>query len=653
MSDPLKDAAWSDRPIAAYLLGVAAICACVAAYYPGLQGPFLFDDFGSLAELGDLGGVRDWATFRTFVLGGDAGPTGRPLALLTFLIDGTSWPTDPWPFKRTNLIIHIIFAITAATLTFRLLLISGFNANRAKWLAIVSAAAWLLHPFLVSTTLYIVQRMAQLSGLFVLLGMLGYLLGRIGLQRNRALGHAIMTASVVLFTTLAALCKENGVLLPILILVMEFTLLSPNPRMKERPSLVWFMMFVGVPSAAVLAYLLSFAIGDAWLRQNPDRGVSVYERALTETRIIMDYLRHWFAPSLYTSGVFQDHHAPSRGLLQPVTTALALTAHIVIALLAATYRKRQPLVAFSILFFYAAHLLESTFVNLELYFEHRNYLPAAFLPLIVVLAIDRARSQRFAVVSSLAILIMLASFTRYSASIWSDYSGIVEAAARKAPESARAQQQYSQLLFNAGDLANAVTIADAAIAQQPDTESLRLYRVILGCRLSNDTKELFQELSRVAAQSRFDVRLFDYYESLTSLIVSGACASVSITDLRQLYSTMLTQTDNSNPRFVGFHQLAYLLGVTELQLGRVDAATQLFRRALASRPTVGRAMLMAATMASTGHYYGAKVFSDIAAAMQKDEQSTTLGASGVTVEDIQHFRENLNRARNQLASESP
>ena len=43
------------------------------------------------------------------------------------------------------------------------------------------------------------------------------------------------------------------------------------------------------------------------------------------------------------------------------------------------WRRKYPLLALPVLFFFAGHLLESTVIGLELYFEHRNYLPAAFL----------------------------------------------------------------------------------------------------------------------------------------------------------------------------------------------------------------------------------------------------------------------------------
>ncbi len=145
--------------------------AAVFAYWPGLAGPFLLDDFGSIADLGDRGGVRDWSTFKAFVFGGHAGPLGRPVALLSFLIDGNNWPTDPWPFKRTNLLIHLLNGGLIGLLATKILRLLEFDRQDARWIALVSAACWLLHPFLVSTTLYAVQRMAQLSTLFVFAGL--------------------------------------------------------------------------------------------------------------------------------------------------------------------------------------------------------------------------------------------------------------------------------------------------------------------------------------------------------------------------------------------------------------------------------------------------------------------------------------------------
>ena len=199
---------------------------CVLAYWPGLKGPFLLDDLDTLSALGKYGGVVDWATFKAFVFGGSAGPTGRPLALLSFLLDGHDWPTDPWPFKRTNLVIHLFNGALLGFLTSRILALCQYPKGSARWVALLSTAAWLLHPLLVSTTLYGTQRMAQLATLFVFAGLLLYLYGRSFLHRNAAKAYLVMSGSIVLFTVLATVSKENGILLPVLIGVVEVTVVA-------------------------------------------------------------------------------------------------------------------------------------------------------------------------------------------------------------------------------------------------------------------------------------------------------------------------------------------------------------------------------------------------------------------------------------------
>ena len=32
---------------------------------------------------------------------------GRPVSLMSFTLDGQNWPTDPYPFRITNLLLHL------------------------------------------------------------------------------------------------------------------------------------------------------------------------------------------------------------------------------------------------------------------------------------------------------------------------------------------------------------------------------------------------------------------------------------------------------------------------------------------------------------------------------------------------------------------
>ncbi len=169
------------QSIAPQLTIVACMCLVALAYLPGLKGEFLFDDFANLPMLGATGPVTHWDTFWRYITSGNADPTGRPMALLSFLLDARNWPAAPYPFKRTNLLLHLVNGILLYCLLARLgraIAIDAIQRRRAEWAAALGASLWMAHPLLVSTTLYIVQREAMLPATFTLLGLLAWLHGR-------------------------------------------------------------------------------------------------------------------------------------------------------------------------------------------------------------------------------------------------------------------------------------------------------------------------------------------------------------------------------------------------------------------------------------------------------------------------------------------
>ena len=169
-------------PVAA--LGILLIVGWLA-YWPGRNGPFLFDDFSNLAPLGDYGQIDTWWKAVAYVTSGFAGPTGRPLALATFLLDARNWPAAPEAFKLTNVAIHLLNGALLAGLCAALARALGLTRRPAAWAGVLAAGLWLLDPFWVSTTLYVVQRMAMLAATFVFAGLWGYAHGRALLAQGR------------------------------------------------------------------------------------------------------------------------------------------------------------------------------------------------------------------------------------------------------------------------------------------------------------------------------------------------------------------------------------------------------------------------------------------------------------------------------------
>ena len=614
------------------------LLACVIAYLPGLKGPFIFDDFGSIAPLGSLGGVTDWTTFKAFVFGGFAGPTGRPLALLSFLIDANNWPADPWPFKRTNLLIHLANGVLLGVLIRKILHVLDIDKQNAQWVALVSAALWLLHPFLVSTTLYAVQRMAQLSTLFIFLGLTGHLYGRSLIAKNTLGAYAVMSLSVAFFTLLAMLSKENGILLPLLIGVMEFTIIASQREQIAALNRYWRWIFVIAPAMVIFLYL-----GEKVFRQNffdviAPRDFSIYERVLTQPRVLFDYLQNWFVPKLYTAGVFQDHFVKSTGLFSPITTVISAFFHVFIIAIAIINRRKWPLFALAALFFYAGHILESTVLNLELYFEHRNYLAAAFLFLPLVDLLQRKGSRRSFVAVAAVALLILTGLTRYSATVWEDYPSMVEAAARKAPTSARAQGQYSTNLFNAGRYDESIEVIDRAIQNIPGNGFLLLTRSSIFCKLGILSDGDIDHMAGIFSAKLFDPRSLELYTTLASLVVDGRCPQVSLDAFRLMFSRMLQVPENADPRSLRYSQVKYFIGFIDVHANRPSQALAAFEESLQARPGAGHAMMMAAVMASNEYHEEALYLSALALSQLQATTTDVLRVGLVRESDIIEFR---------------
>ncbi len=608
------------------------------AYWPGLSGPFVFDDFGSIAALGDRGGVTDWETFKAFVFGGHAGPTGRPLALLSFLFDANNWPADPLPFKRTNLLIHLLNGALLGVLIGKILRLLQFEKQNARWIAFVSTACWLLHPFLVSTTLYAVQRMAQLSTLFVFAGLIGHLYGRSFLATNARKAYLIMSASVAVFTLLAMISKENGILLPLLIGVVEITVVSSQQARSVALNRYWSIVFILAPSTVIALYLVERTLSGGFFEIWPPRDFSLYERLLTQPRILVDYLKHWFIPELYTTGVFQDHFIKSTGVLSPITTALSAVLHIGLIALATINRRRWPLFALAALFFYASHVLESSVINLELYFEHRNYLAAAFLFLPLVVLLQKNVSRQLFFVVTIATMLLLAGFTRYSASIWADYPSMVEASAKKAPTSARAQSQYSVQLYNVQRYDESLQVIDTAIQNIPNNLSLRMTRNTILCNMGILSASDFDQSAILVSASIYDPRSINLYTTFVSSIVQQRCPDVSIEAVRGMFVDMLQVPENANPRSLRYSQIKYFIGFTNVHAGELSQAVSAFEESLRSRPGASHAMLMAAHLASGDYYDEALYFADLALRQLDSDAQQILQGGRVGADDIREFQ---------------
>jgi len=412
-----------------------------AIYWPGLSGPMLLDDFENLKPLTDMqSGARGW---QELVSGPAFGIGGRPVAMLSFIGNWLTSAGDLWSLKFTNLMIHLLCGALLFWLAGRLLgePLAGVASQR-WWLALLVAALWLLAPMQVSTVLYIVQRMAQLATLFVLAGLLCYVVGRQSLASNRRLGIALIFLCFALFWPLATLSKQNGALLPLLAVVVEWYFLQrPKSAADGRriKALLTLLIVVPLVAAGITLALDPGGLGGSYQA----RGFSTYQRVITEARILFDYAANLLLlPGGSPLGLFHDDFTVSRSLLQPPATLLAVVGWIALLIMAWFFRRGPwAAVLFGPVFFLAAHLLESTVFPLELYFEHRNYLPSTGLFLSLGVAagclLQRTRLKKSFIAMLAIVPLVHGAMTATRVFNWQSYEILMGASARSHPDSPR------------------------------------------------------------------------------------------------------------------------------------------------------------------------------------------------------------------------
>ena len=631
------------RSMGPSLLLLAALLLAVACYWPGLNGGFLFDDSPNLKDLGLYGGVTDWETFKSFVLAGWSGPTGRPLSLMSFLLNDNTWPSQAAWFKPTNLAIHLLCGLLLAWATLLLLRCYGLAEPTAQWLAVFSATCWLLHPFLVSTTLYVVQRMAQLAALFVFAGIVGYLHGRSLLPRRPRAAYLWMGGSLTIGTLLALLGKENGVLLPLLVVVIEFC--APCRAQIIRPALAFRALFIWLPALAVFGYLatnINFS-PVPW----PTRNFNQIERLLTEPRIIWDYLGNLLLPRIEGQGLYRDDLVISPDLFTPGSTLPALLGLVALLATALILRRRFPLFSLAVLFFLTGHLLESTLLGLEPYFEHRNYLPAAFLFLPIVSGlhlIGQYISKTIPMGLGLLIVALLAFFTWNRAQLWSDTDRLELYWATTATHSPRAQNAIADYYMRQGLFDDAQRQLATATERLPHSGLLTLSSLLQKIRVRQATADDFNVAAERLAQQTFDAQVVMGLRTLVERIVAPRYPSLYRTGSLQLIDKLNENAKyNQLPLFSRF--VPYLKGQLYLAEGLPELALVELTDAMTRYNDIEAALQMVALMANAGHIDNSLHLLDQAESLYRQQPDRTLKRSRTRYDqEIAQLRTLLNDA---------
>ncbi|HXI15661.1 MAG TPA: hypothetical protein VNM48_04755 [Chloroflexota bacterium] len=432
-----------------------ALAVTAALYWPGLPGPFIFDDAWNLEP------VRLWligqGSFADMLFPQPSLVFSRPVAMASFALTSWAFGDSTFSFKLGNLIVHLACGVLGWLVLVRAMKRDDRLGPDAELLAALVAALWLLHPLHVSTVLYAVQRMAQLATLFTLAAVWVYLVARQQLidGRNRQARLNLFVGFPVLLL-LGVLSKQNAAVAPALCLVLELACFGAGTR-PGRSLKVFFSLFLLLPMLAVAA-LLTFAPGKL-LATYAEWDFTLWERLLTQPRVLLDYIGMLLFPRGPMMGLYTDDFVVSHGLFSPPSTLPALLALTGISIAAIALRKRAPGVFGGWFFFLVAHSIESGFLPLEMYYEHRNYLPSlgllwAVFGLVALVPGFRTNvlsPRRLGLLAAGGVLLVLCAATLGRVLVWRDLGTIAQLGVQAHPDSMRARFDVASWAMKSGD----------------------------------------------------------------------------------------------------------------------------------------------------------------------------------------------------------
>jgi protein O-mannosyl-transferase len=595
---PFKSAKRLHPQVLATMILMVGLLVTWFAYAPGTSGTPHFDDE---SNLGQLAAVEDSTSAFRFITSGRAGPLGRPLALASFIPEAYAWPHLLEVFLRTNILIHLLNSLLVTWFLYLLGCARKQSVSTAALTAVGAGTIWMLLPILASSSLFIVQRMTTLSAFFALMGAVGYMYARQKIDQAPKASLVGMTLALAFGVALGALAKETGVLLLLFMLTVEVTLLKPPYSLEKRTWKIWISIVLVAPFLGLLAYLtLASVYPEPVILRRQFTGL---ERLITQAEILWKYLYLGFLPNLPSLGPFHDDYPIQRSVLNPITL-LSVCGWITVIVAAVAMRRRVPLFSFAIAWYLAGHLLESTTLGLELYFEHRNYLPLVgpVYALVAGLSSLRPAWGRIAVLCLSVYALILAGILFSVSSLWGNPMVAAEMWQIYKPNSKRANVFLAQFLEQDHDPYTARRVLETFMQSNPDSYGVRLYVLGISCWLEpdEDYEKEIETLENGLSSANFSYFVPNSFERLATLARDGRCPKIG-TD--QVYSLGLSILQN--PRFqlpIVVHNVHVLLSRITLENGDFGGTMMHIEQALDSMFVPETLYLAVSVLNSGGRY---------------------------------------------------
>ena len=449
------------QSISRFRIGVAGLILCVVVfliYSNSFNAAWQFDDLPNITlnphmhlEQLDTGSFIRAMHASPHEMRFEGQRLYRPVPALSLALNWFFGRDNVFGYHLVNTLIHF------ATAFFLYLVISSLlktpnlpqrEETQIHHISLLAALLWAMHPIQTQAVTYIIQRMSAMAALFTIGGIYFYVRFR---HRNAGKWRSLNLLFCGFCYVLGIGSKENAALLPISLALMEIIFYQNLADKKTRQKIVAISLGLCVGILLLGTVLFYFFHGnpiDYMSQMYLRRPFSLGERLMTEARVIFKYLYLIFWPSVERLSLI--HSVPlSTSLWVPWTTLPCIVAIVVLVCGSLAGIRKYPLMTFGLLFFLLNHVVESTFIPLEIIFEHRNYLPSMFLFLPLAAAIEiglsycRTRGRLItsaAMVGTIVFLSVLGISTYLRNLAWATPQTLWLDVLRKAPDNPRPYQ---------------------------------------------------------------------------------------------------------------------------------------------------------------------------------------------------------------------
>ena len=338
------------------------------AYCNSFTVPFALDDFGSISNNYAIHKLFDFVELWKFY-------ANRIVLYFTLSVNYAIHDNGVEGYHITNLLLHIFNGILFYWILKRLFSLPYFKgkllSKYSTSISVIAAVLFVCHPLQVNAVTYIVQRTASLAATFYMLAILFFMKYR---MQNRFI-HLLLT---FLFTVTAMFTKENTITIPFMLLLIEcmFFLKDGKTSWYKRIA-IFILLFATVPIIPGTNLLLKgYSQSDPNVSFKASTSMDRFQYFFTELNVILLYIRLLFVPVNQNFDYSNDF--PLSPTIWDNYSYVSFIILLCIGLFSLLTIKRNRLVSFGILWFFAGLAVESSFISIkDVYFEHRLYFPIA------------------------------------------------------------------------------------------------------------------------------------------------------------------------------------------------------------------------------------------------------------------------------------